>query len=198
MRPLAAFLLPLLLLFLQAQALPFGNGPSLAEPDTEAVAPRLQESYLQSSDPYLTRIAQLNSEFLATVPDLQKKRDLLGMQKTVTKLNGSWVEIRTGLSGLAPPSECEAYHAALGRMVEVQLACNALLLETVNKGLALTAEIKTMKASGATEETMKARIAEFAAERQEIAQRLASLKGEAQALDETLRSERERLEPSSP
>ena len=192
--PLRGVLL-LLLLFLVT--------PGLAqqEPETREKAeepPALSVAqFLESADPALVRIAQLNKEMLESVPAMQKNRDLIGIQQTVARYNIAWTELRDQVAQMVAPADCSAYHEALLRLVEVQLESNAVLLETVNRGLDLTAEIRLMKESGAGEDAMKARIAQFSIGRDVLTQHLETLRAEAKTLDQTLQSERLRLEGSS-
>lgn len=151
------------------------------------------EGYLSSTDPILTRIVELNEEFLDTIGPLRKSKDLLALQGAVTRWDADWNELKVKLTEIVAPASATAYHASLGRMVEVQSASNALFLKSLNDGLALTAEIKAMKANGTTPEAMEARITEFKADKEAVAKEVEAYRAEALRLDETLKNERQAL-----
>lgn len=156
--------------------------------------PAARTAYFQSIDPAAGRLATLNASFISTVDELQAKRDLVGLRQKVGEFQTGYAAVGEELAKVAPPADCVPFHTALARLVEVQVEVNQALLDTVDQGLALSAEVKAMKEAGATDEAMKARIDEFAAGQVTVRERMTTLQEEANALEGTLRTEKDKLQ----
>ncbi len=156
--------------------------------------PAARTAYFQSIDPPSARLAQLNASFISTVDELQAKRDLAGLRQSVGEFQQNYSAVGEELGKVSAPADCQTFHEALTRLVQVQVEVNQALLDTVDKGLALSGEVKAMKEAGATDEAMKARIDEFSAGQAPLRARMQTLQDEASALEKTIRSERDKLQ----
>lgn len=153
------------------------------------------EKYLAATDPLLIKIVQLNTEFKKELQPLREARDLMGISAAVDKYSTTWQKLDTELGKVKVPADAKAYHETISRLLEIQMASNNLLRETVDKGIKVAKEVQQMKNDGASEEDIQAKVNAFSSGRGALNKKIEALKVEAMSLDGTLKAERAKLDP---
>lgn len=152
------------------------------------------DSYLASTDPILVKIVELNKAFKEELQPLRESRDLVGISKAVDKYDARWKDLRGRLDKIKPPTEARVYHSAIDRLLGIQAESNALLTETISKGIEVAKEVQAMKDKGASDAEIEARIRKFSDGKGSLEKKVGALQEQAKALDVTLQSERKKLE----
>lgn len=152
------------------------------------------KTYLADTDPILIKIVELNTAFKQELQPLRESKDLVGISNAVDKYDANWKALRVRLEKIQPPADAKAYHAAIDRLLGIQAESNALLTETIAKGIEVAKEVQALKDSGASDAEVAARITEFTKGRGSLEKKIMKLKNEAISLDSTLQSERKKLD----
>lgn len=155
-------------------------------------------AYLRATDPILSGIASLSRDYQAALKDFRQKRDLTGVRAYIVRQCAAWSSLREQLEAVPPPRECAVYHGSMLRMLELQLAMSELSLQVADGGLALTAEVKALRDSGATDTDIQERVAAYSQSADTLNAGGKAMQEEARALDQTLKAEHERLEALVP
>ena len=159
--------------------------PGLAQEEVAA--------YLQATDPITSGLANLNREYPTALRDFRQKRDLVGLRAYLASQCAAWTSLRQQLDGVAPPAEGATYQSTLARMLEVQLGIKQIALQIADSGLVLTADVRAMRDASASEADIQGRIDRYSADADEKNIASKAFQDEARALDQTLKSEHERL-----